>query len=199
MTGLEFSGSTGFHMSKHWTSVATPNLQKLLEWKYWRNVKLRWWKLLASLVICTYYWDLERELEETVALNVEQMNLQTHWIILMYVSTFIMSPSLQSFLKPRTSVFGLRRPRPAAYRGRGAQHSSLFGYIWKLPSSFTTWHQHQSEHFDCYLRFTGASEFRLISISKSSGITPAHLEIAETVFPSDKSNECSFGCIFFFP
>ena len=41
----------------------------------------------------------------------------TYWIILMYVSTFIMSPSLQSFLKPITSVFGLRRPRPAAWEG----------------------------------------------------------------------------------
>lgn len=39
----------------------------------------------------------------------------TYWIILMYVSTFIMSPSLQSFLKPSTSVFGFSRPSPAAW------------------------------------------------------------------------------------
>lgn len=39
---------------------------------------------------------------------------ETYWIMLMYVSTFIMSPSLQSFLKPSTRVLGLRRPSPVA-------------------------------------------------------------------------------------
>lgn len=42
----------------------------------------------------------------------------TYWIMLMYVSTFIMSPSRQSFLKPSTSVFGFSRPSPAAWAGK---------------------------------------------------------------------------------
>lgn len=38
----------------------------------------------------------------------------TYWIVLTYVSTSFISPSLQLFLNPSIIVFGFRRPKPEA-------------------------------------------------------------------------------------